>query len=262
MDDATILLLQAGIAAIGVILSIIVANRWGELAATRYTLNESRRREHAQVLVTEIQRLGISYVESIFDVWVNQEKLAKHKVNIHYFMSSNIELFLAHLETGYNSLYKDILNYQDNYNKKVDTVLAIYNKALTILNEFSAKQSVRWAVGPPRVIEAFVGEVIRRLVHQNQPNVATIIEHNVMFGNQILASADNVTEEEKIRDIVNSLFERQEIFGELKTVWKDIQPIGEKHKNINKQLEQISAYVNSGVYLSGSCPAGKAAGYE
>jgi len=71
VDPVAILVLQAAIAAAGVLISYWVATKYGEMAAAKYLLNENRRREHALKLVAEpIQRLksSLRYIGDILRV--------------------------------------------------------------------------------------------------------------------------------------------------------------------------------------------------
>lgn len=270
-DPVVILVLQVIIAAVSVIASFWVANYRGEMAATKYTLNETRRREHALMLVAEpIQSLkgSLRYIEQIFQVGTTSiGELYQFKVDIHARKSPESEFLFEHLNTGYSQLWQAICRYQDSYNKIADQVLATYRRALDLLEQRWIETDLLTVAPSPKIyaaraVEAFSKEVTSRLVYENEPRFATIQGSNIiMVYSTNIQTMSERDADEIVRDI-NSILEDPKVFGQLKQLWEEARPLHKERKQIDIQLERIRAFAQAGIFLQGSCTAGRKAHYE
>lgn len=270
-DPVVILILQVAIAAVGVAVSFWVANYRGEMAATKYTLNETRRREHALMLVTEpLKSLqnSLCYVERILQVGTTRGEFYIFKVELHEHRSPEIEFLFEHLKNGYPQLLQAIYRYQDSYNKIVDRVLTTYRRALDLLEQtWGVEPDLLTVVTSPKIyaaraIEAFSKEVTNRLVHEDEPRIATVQSPSIInvWSTNIVAFPE--TDAERIVHTLNSILEDPEIFGQLQQLWEEAKPLREERDEIDFQLERIRAYAHAGIFLHGSCTAGREAHYE
>lgn len=270
-DPVVILILQVAIAAVGVAVSFWVANYRGEMAATKYTLNETRRREHALMLVTEpLKSLqnSLRYVERILQVGTTRGEFYIFKVELHEHRSPEIEFLFEHLKNGYPQLLQAIYRYQDSYNKIVDRVLTTYRRALDLLEQtWGVEPDLLTVVTSPKIyaaraIEAFSKEVTNRLVHEDEPRIATVQSPGTInvWSTNIVAFPE--TDAERIVHDLNSILEDPEIFGQLQQLWEEARPLRKERDEIDFQLERIRAFAHAGIFLQGSCTAGREAHYE
>ena len=275
-DQVVILVLQVVIAVVGVIVGVIVsiwvAKHYGEMAATKYTLNETRRREHALMLSAEpMQDLkrSLYYINSILEVGVHHAgELYLFKVDINRHSSPEIEFLFEHLKTGYPQLWQAICRYQDSYNKIADRVLETYRRAMDLLEQMWGAEPDLLTVAPypkiytARAIEYFSKEVTSRLAHENEPRTATVqSQNNINLWSTNLATKSETDGERIVHDL-NSILESPEVFGQLQLLWEEARPLREERDQIDYQLERIRAYAHAGIYLQGSCTAGRKAHYE
>ncbi len=172
-DPIVILALQALISLLGVAASFWVATNRGEMAATKYAQNETQRKEHERILITNpLDQLKTSVLR-IDNFLINYS----YYMDIHQFISPDTEFFYAHLKTGYPELWKTIFRYEITYNSRVNEVDSIYQSASDSLEK-------KWGEDPnfniephllktdiERIIEAFHGEVVRRLIHDREPQL-------------------------------------------------------------------------------------------
>ncbi|MFX0207084.1 MAG: hypothetical protein ACFFDT_13935 [Candidatus Hodarchaeota archaeon] len=274
-DPVAILVLQAIIAALGVAVSFWVANYRGEMAATKYTLNETRRREHALMLVSEPMRNlknSLLYIEKILQVGTTSTgEFYLFKVDIHENKSPEIEFLFEHLKTGYPQLWQTICRYQDSYNKIVDRSLATYRRALDLLEQKwgamgDETKLLTVAFSPKifaaRAIEAFSKEVTSRLVYENEPHLATVQSPTtITVGGRNIETMSEFDAQTIAYDL-NSVLEGTEIFGQLEQLWEVAKALREERDQIDYQLNQIRAYAHAGIFIQGSCIAGRKAHYE
>jgi len=248
-DPIVILVLQVVIAAASVVVSFWVANYRGEMAATKYTLNETRRREHALMLAAEpIQSLkgSLRYIETILQVGTTSTgELYLFRVEIDEHSSPEIEFLFEHLNTGYPQLRQAICRYQDSYNKIVDRVLATYQRALDLLEQMWGAETDLLPVAPSpkifaaRIIGAFSKEVTSRLVHENEPRLATVQSpSNINVGGTNIPNMPETDSERMVNDL-NLILEGSEVFGQLQQLWEEARPLRKERKQIDYQLEHI-----------------------
>ena len=267
VDPVVILVLQVVIAAVSVIASFWVANYRGEMAATKYTLNESRRREHALMLVTEIlQSLqgSLRYIEQIYQVGTTHTgEFYIFKVEFNEHRSPESEFLFEHLNTGYPQLLQAIYRYQDSYNKIIDRVLVTYRRALDLLEQmWGAEPNLLTVASSPkiyaaRLIEAFSKEVTSRLVYENEPRSASVQSPDIINVWSTTFATKSKTDGERIVHDLNSILEGPEIFGQLQQLWEEARPLRKEREQIDIQLERIRAYAQAGIFLNGSCSAGR-----
>lgn len=268
-DPLTILILQVIIATAGVVVAFFVATYRGEMAATKFSINETRRRDHALRLIEkalESIKESLTNIELILGVRPkSSDELTIGKMDIHKMVYPEKELLLKHLETGYEQLYGMISNYQETYNKLADSSLVIYNKAIQTLKDACKEETLGFSVDIKyaRTIEAFSGGVTSQLAHSNSSKLARYARDNhVWLGSYDIVARLTQEQGEKLAKAINSLFQDPEIFGQLEQIWKDAQPLIEDRNRIKNEINMLKTYVEAGVHLEGSCQAGMKAGYE
>lgn len=191
------------------------------------------------------------------------------KIDIHKHHFKDQEFFFEHLETGYQTLFQKMCDYQDSYNGIVDQVNAIYRNAVDLLKQ-------KWIVEPDfnnlvppltsyieQIMAYFPNEVTRRLIHGEDPQLACPHpqdQETILFGSShiIIYSFDR---EMVIKDL-NSILEGSEVFGRLQQIWSKVNPLYEDVKQIKEEIERIRASIHAGLNLRGSCSVGKEVGFE
>jgi hypothetical protein len=271
-DSSFILILQVIIATLGVILSFWVANYRGEMAATKYTLKEARRREHVLMLVDEpmhILESSLLVIDGILKVWYTHPgKLNTMRVDIYSDKSPETSFLFEHLSTGYPQLWQAICRFQDSYNKIVDQVLAIYQRALDLLEEkWGAITDLRTGVTSPKTyaaeaIDNFSKEVTNRLQWGKEPLKATVKTPDIItFWSTDIDSVPWADAETIVHDL-NSILEDPEVFRQLQQLWEEAKLLRKEREQICSQLDRIKAFTRAGIFLRGSCTVGREANYE
>ncbi len=265
-DPIVILALQALISLLGVAASFWVATNRGEMAATKYAQNETQRREHERILITNpLDQLKTS-VLSINNVLINRF----HYMDIHQSRSPDTEFFYEHLKTGYPELWQTIFRYENTYNSRVSQVELIYQNASDLLEK-------KWGDDPnfniethqlkndiKRIIEAFYGEVVRRLIHDTElqlPSAHLEDPPRIIVGATHIMITSGIDIEKAVTDL-NSILEGSVVFVKLQQLWKKYKSLSVNHSEIHYELDHMRALVHSGVHLKGWCTVGIAAKYE
>ncbi len=261
-------------AAVTVIVSILVARRWGEMAATKYTLNTTERSNHHRSLVGEpltklrqsLSSLEINQIMNVSVMW--QPELVARRIDFNASNSPEVSLLLSHLEKGYTELYSRMLKYQEAYDRLSASIVQVYNRAIEILKgkwgRAPLEKSWRIDGGYGRIMEAFSTEVANRLVRGNQPQVVGLSpDGSVRLGSYAIIQGVSLSDVLKVSQDVNSLFDDPDVFDKLQEIWKTVQPLLRDCEYFNRELDTLRAYVQTGgIHLRGSCPAGREAGYE
>ena len=262
-DQISTLLLSAFISTI---VSFLVAIYFGEMAATKYAQKETKRREHERILITnplaQLQR-AVYHIDNFL---INRSQ----NIDIHQLRSPDVEFFHEHLKTGYPKLWKTILEYKNTYNSMANQADSIYQSASDLLEKkweddpnlkieaYQLKSNIK------RIIESFSGEVVRRVIYGNEPQ---LMSAHLRDPPQIIVGANNImiTSGIDLGKIVTDLkliLEGSEVFGELQQLWEKSRSLSIVQSDIYYELELMKSLVHSGVHLEGWCTVGIAANYE
>ncbi len=273
-NQIEIFILQALISVAGVLVSYWVATNRGEMAATKYTLNETRRREHALLLVDEpLSSLGGSllYFDNIMRIWVDTKtgELSIQNIDISDRISPAEELLHGHLKTGYPQLLQSIIRYQDSYNRIANQVLTTYQSGMDLLVKKWEAETVLITFGTSpkiyaaKMINLFSQEVINRLYQRNEPVLSNVSPNPTVFIIGTTPSqAMNSRDAKRIVDDLNSILESTEVFGKLQKLWKETEILIKERQKIDYDLDKLRTFTRAGIYLQGSCKAGREAHYE
>lgn len=273
-DSTDILIMNLIISLGGVLLAFWVANYRGEMAATKYTLNETRRREHALILVDEpLSSLkgSLFHFDNIMRIWVDTKtgELSIHNIDISDRISPAEELLHEHLKTGYPQLLQSMNRYQDSFNRMANQVLATYQRGMDLLvQKWEAETDLITVRPSPKIyaakmINIFSQEVFNRLYQKNEPVLSYVCPNPTVFmigthPSQTMNSRDA----KRIVDDLNSILESPEVFGKLQQLWKETKLLIKEREKIDYGLDKLRTFTRAGIYLQGSCKAGREAHYE
>lgn len=268
-DPVMALLIQIVITAAGVVVSFFVATYRGEMAATRFTLDETKRMDHARILVnsTFVNIRGtLPYVNEMLKVREKDEgglSIITAKI-VRGDISYETKLMLEHLSTGYPHVEKAMTNYRVTYNLLADRTFEIYDKALQMLKDVCSPERIGFeaSISYEGILRAFSEEITNQFVFKRKPNLVKHTQDGyVRLGQYDILQISKDRGEILVRAI-NSLFDSHAIVGSLLLVWMDAQPLHAERKKIEDELNRIKAWVDAGIHLEGSCEAGIKAKYE
>ena len=86
--------------------------------------------------------------------------------------------------------------------------------------------------------------------------------NRVRLGSYIIGHTDSETDCLGLVAEVNSLFESEEIYGELRRIQNESKSLLKKRRIIDRELEELRAFAEANVPLGGWCIAGRTGGYE
>ncbi len=115
-----------------------------------------------------------------------------------------------------------------------------------------------------RIIEAFYGEVVRRLIYDRElqlPSAHLEDPPRIIVGASNIMITSGIDIEKAVTDL-NLILEGSEVFGKLQQLWEKYKSLSENHSEIHYELDLMRALVLSGVHLKGWCTVGTAAKYE
>ncbi|MGI0078885.1 MAG: hypothetical protein ACRECH_04615 [Nitrososphaerales archaeon] len=226
------------------------------------------RLEHSLFLMgqpLEDIRQSLDYPDGFLMVWANgaTNEIIRRRIDVMRDRSPNSLFLLSHFESGYGELYESIFNYEQAFNKLVDRELAVYHKAESILSDFASSAPVHWEVSVARAIEAFSGQAEVELGRGGKSEKARNDGVNgVRLGSYILGHTDSEETADEMVACINSLFDNQDVYGQLREIYKIVRTLLEDRKKIDRDFEQIKALVQSKVPLDGWCAGGRTGDYE
>ena len=275
-DPLVVFAVQLLLSGATIIISILVARRWGEMAATKYTLTKTERSSHHHTLVGEPwkgfrETLASSKVSQILVVSAlfSPPEPEAQMINLNENKLPEVDLLLSHLKEGYPELHSRILKYQDAFNGISSQVLQTYQKSIRELREKWGRLPIEhdWRVegGYPGLAQAISVVVYRRLALGQQFAGAVFQPpRRITIGDRPSAEVPSPTDAAMVLNDLNSaLDENGQMWSMLQQLWERAKPLEAECEYFNVELERIRGWVQSaGISLKGWCPAGREAGYE
>ncbi len=279
--DALLATIVGGVISAGV--SIIVAGIFGERAATKFSIKYGTKKEHDRSLVgaptaeviKEVEgferamSVGVNWLkdgELLFTLLPNLEKGQKRE-------TTEKDLLITHLETGYSEVFNQLKEFRDQYNASSKTIASIsyemwtWIREPTILPPYSIKKSMQteWC-NYEQTISTFVSEAFGEWQREREisrhPLVRSQVEGSstyyfVEWQTQLAHTLDNPTAT-KMRDRIDELV-GSKFHDALIALYNENLSLKEKGAKIKEALEIIRVKVTAGVPLRGRCSAGQEA---
>ena len=258
--QSTILILQVLLTGVGIMASIIIAQKYGEGAASRFMLREEKRVSHATRCVEQMGTISGSISDPRMVFYCSTHPgLAPRLIRLES-LSYEASFMVQHLSSGYKGTWQQV----DNYVKQFNTLNGDSFKIIVPLMGSIAEVCKTGKAIPNLEDQILMGlnSVLTQAFESDREiqAEADLKNNRVLIGGSVMAYGPESANYNEIASECSRLIRAQ--LDALREIWQKAQCLSEARSLAIESMHRIEVDVSHGSPLAGWCDSGVKAGLE